>query len=103
MNYANLGFCQIDMSGAYVNVVSEQQMVAGTYAKVLEAIKNQKIIVLVNLKTRGDGETGDEALSPTIACATTYEDNDELVVSITCSDVTDKDIVIKSDDTMTEE
>lgn len=49
MNYANLGFAQIDFTGVDYSSSSKQQMIAGTYAKTVEAIKNNKMLVLVNL------------------------------------------------------
>lgn len=49
MYYANLGFAQIDFTGVDYSSSSEQQMVAGTYAKTAEAIRSNKMLVLVNL------------------------------------------------------
>lgn len=50
MNYANLGFTQIDFTGVDYNAPDEQQqMITGTYAKTVEAIKSNKVLVIVNL------------------------------------------------------
>lgn len=50
MNYANLGFAQVDFTGVdYDSVEENQQLLAGTYAKTAEAIKSNKMLVIVNL------------------------------------------------------
>lgn len=48
MNYANLGFAQVDFTGVDLSLETVQQGVAGNYGKCIEAINNGKIIVGVN-------------------------------------------------------
>ena len=49
MNYANLGFAQIDFTGVDLSLTDAQQGVAGNYSKCIDAINNGKIIVGVNM------------------------------------------------------
>lgn len=48
MNYANLGFAQIDFTGVDLSLTDAQQGIVGNYSKCIEAINNGKIIVGVN-------------------------------------------------------
>lgn len=48
MNYANLGFAQVDFTGVDLSLATAQQGVIGNYSKCIEAINNEKIIVGVN-------------------------------------------------------
>lgn len=49
MNYANLGFAQIDFTGVDTSQSTAQQGIAGNYSKCIDAINNGKIIVIVNM------------------------------------------------------
>lgn len=49
MNYANLGFAQIDFMGVDLSLETAQQGVAGIYSKCIDAIDNGKIIVGINM------------------------------------------------------
>ena len=94
MNYANLGFTQIDFTGVDCEVETEQQMVAGTYAKLVDAINNGKILVTVNI-VYSSGNIN----SPVVSNAYCNEG----VVYLTASDISEKTFVITSDDKVTQE
>lgn len=49
MNYANLGFAQVDFTGVDLSLETAQQGVAGIYSKCIDAINNGKIIIGVNM------------------------------------------------------
>ena len=94
MNYANLGFAQVDFTGVDCEVETEQQMVAGTYAKLVDAINNGKILVVVNI-----AYSSGTINSPVVSSAYVDEDG----VWLTASDLSDKTFVIDSDDKVTQQ
>lgn len=99
MNYANLGFCQIDMSGIDLTTHTEQQLPTGTYNKIFDGIKNGKIIVLVNCKY-----TIDEAqfnYSGMIVTASNGVDSDDKpLISLECG-VDGNTLYVSTEDKLT--
>lgn len=83
MNYANLGLCQIDIAGIDLAVNTEQQLPAGTYNKILDAIKNGKIVALVNC-VYTQNEVSFNYSSMIVTASTGVDSDNNPLISLEC-------------------